>query len=77
MQRDVHFMDLAASRMFLNFLIAIIIAYFSGKRVYKDVPADNRCILTTRSIMLFLDQLLCLYALSLLSLGIVTILHDT
>ena len=70
-------MDLAASRMFLNFFIAIIMAYFSGKRVYKDVPADYRCMLSYRSVMLFIDQALNIYAISLLSLGVITILHDT
>ena len=77
MQRDVHFMDLAAFRIILNFLIAFLIAYFSGIHVYKDVPAEYRCILSTRCIMLFIDQVLFVYALSLLSLGIVIILHDT
>ena len=74
MERDVGVIDLALARILLNFIAACVMVRCSGKRIIADVPGNFKFALSYRSVMILVDQILNVYAISLLSLGVVTIL---
>jgi len=74
MERSVGVIDLTLARILLNFIAACAMVYFSGKHIVKDVPGNFKLALSYRSVMILVDQILNVYAISLLSLGVVTIL---
>lgn len=52
MEMDVKVMDLALSRICLNFISACFFVYFCSKHIFKDVPSRFNFHLTYRSVML-------------------------
>ena len=74
MEKDVSVIDLALARILLNFVAACFMVKCSGKHIVRDVPSNFKCALSYRSVMILVDQILNVYAISLLSLGVVTIL---
>ena len=74
MEQQVNVIDLALSRLFFNFISACGFVYMSGYHVTKDVPGKFKFALTYRSVMLLFGQILNVYAISLLPLGLLTIL---
>lgn len=77
MENNVGVMDLAISRILLNFISACIFVYFCAKHVTKDVPSHFNFPLVYRSVMLLFGQILNIYAISLLPLGLLTIIQNT
>lgn len=77
METSVSVIDLALARILLNFAAACVMVYCAGKHVTKDVPGNFKCALSYRSVMILVDQILNVYAISILSLGVVTILQNT
>lgn len=71
---NVSVMDLAFSRILLNFVAACVMVLISGKHVINDWPSNYKFSITYRSLTILTDQILNVYAISLLPIGIVTIL---
>ena len=77
MEKDVGVMDLTIARLLFNFVSACAFVCFSKKHVTKDVPTQFKSPLIYRSIMLLIGQIMNVYAISLLPLGLLTILQNT
>lgn len=73
-EQEVGVMDLAFSRILINFVAACFMVLCSGKHVIRDWPENYKCSITYRSLIILSDQILNVYAISLLPIGIVTIL---
>jgi len=77
MEKDVTVMDLTFSRLFFNFVSACAFVYFCKQHVTKDVPGHFKSPLIYRSVMLLIGQIMNVYAISLLPLGLLTIIQNT
>ena len=77
MEKDVGVMDLTIARLLFNFVSACAFVCFAKKHVTKDVPTQFKSPLIYRSIMLLIGQIMNVYAISLLPLGLLTILQNT
>ena len=77
MEKDVAVMDLALSRLFFNFVAASIMVCCYRQHVIKNVGAQFKSPLIYRSFMLLIGQIMNVYAISLLPLGLLTIIQNT
>ena len=74
MEKDVAVMDLALSRLFFNFIASLIMVCCYKKHVFNDVDAHFKSPLIYRSFMLLVGQTMNVFAISLLPLGLLTII---
>ena len=77
MEKDVAVMDLALSRLFFNFLAASVMVCCYKKHVIRDVDGRFKSPLIYRSFMLLVGQTMNVFAISLLPLGLLTIIQNT
>lgn len=77
MEKGVSVIDLALSRISLNFVSACFFVYFCQQNVIKAVPTKFKCTLTYRSLMQLISQVLNVFSISILPLSLLTILQNT
>ena len=75
--KGVDFMDLAFSRMAMNFVSACFFVYFFNQNVFKSVPAEFYGALGYRSVMMLMGQTLNCFAIQLLPISMMTIVQNT
>ena len=61
--KGVDFLDLAFSRMAMNFVSACFFVYFCNQNVFKSVPAEFYGALGYRSVMMLMGQTLNCFAI--------------
>ena len=77
MEKDVAVMDLALSRLFFNFVAASIMVCCYKQHVIRNVDRRFKSPLIYRSFMLLVGQTMNVFAISLLPLGLLTIIQNT
>ena len=75
--KGVDFLDLAFSRMAMNFVSACFFVYFCNQNVFKSVPTEFYGALGYRSVMMLVGQTLNCFAIQLLPISMMTIVQNT
>ena len=73
MVKGVSFMDLAFSRIAMNFISACFLVYFFKQKVLTSIPSEFRKSLVMRSLMMTASQTLNCFAIQLLPISMMTI----
>jgi len=77
LDKGVDFLDLAFSRIALNFVSACFFIYFFKQKVFASVPKEFRWSLCYRSLMMMAGQTLNCFAIQLLPISMMTIVQNT